>query len=196
MSDRVKIEAEPRTVLGKQVKQLRLQGRLPANIYGRALESRAIDVDAREFARNIKAGGIRGMFELTVSGESASRYVVIRGMTRKGGMGDPIHVDFYQIDPNRPITANVPLRLDGVAPAVRDLAGVMVQSLDMVSIRALPLDIPEAVIADISGVTGFDTPLTVGGIQPGEGIEILTDPSIVVAVVNPPRVRGTNRGGD
>src|SRR5437899_2562246 len=54
MADRVKIQAVPRTILGKKVRQLRRQGRLPANVYGRAVESVAIDIEAREFIRNTK----------------------------------------------------------------------------------------------------------------------------------------------
>ncbi|MBI2765752.1 MAG: 50S ribosomal protein L25 [Chloroflexi bacterium] len=189
MADRVNIAARPRTVLGKKVKQLRRQGTLPANVYGRGLESVAIEVEAREFSRNIKAAGIRGMFELDIAGEEKPRYVVIRGLTRQGGMGEPTHVDFYQVDPNQPITANVPIHTVGEAPAVRDLAGVLLQSLDHVSISCLPLQIPEAIELDVSPLVSFEVTLSVGDITPPEGVVILTDPAIHVATVNPPRIR-------
>jgi large subunit ribosomal protein L25 len=189
MADRAALSATPRTVLGKKVKQLRRQGILPANVYGRSLDSTAIQVDAREFAHNIKTSGIRHMFELNIDGEREPRYVVIRGLTRKGGTGDAIHVDFYQVDPNRPITANVPLRIEGEAPAVRDLAGTLVHSLDLVAIRCTPLAIPDALVADASSLKSFDVSLTVADLQAPEGIEILTDPSVVVATVMPPRLR-------
>lgn len=191
MADRVNIQAAPRTLIGKKVKQLRRQGRLPANVYGKAIPSTAIDIDAREFGRNTKAAGIRGMFELTIAGETATRYVVIRGIERKGGMGEPIHVDFYQVDPSKPILATVPVRLTGVAPAVRDLAGTLVQSLDTVQVRCLPLDIPESIEGDASLMIGFERQLTVADLTPPEGMEVLADPSLVVAVVNPPRIRAT-----
>jgi large subunit ribosomal protein L25 len=123
MAERLVIAAAPRTVVGKSVAKLRRNGILPANVYGRGIESRSIEIDAREFGRNVKAAGLRGMFELNVTGETDPRYVIIRGMMRKGGTGDPIHVDFFQVDPTRPIQANVPVRLVGEAPAVRDLAG-------------------------------------------------------------------------
>ena len=139
MAERAVIQASPRTVLGKKVKQLRRAGVLPANVYGRAIPSLALEIDAREFSRNIKATGLRSMFELNIAGEPAPRYVIIRGMTRKGGTGEPIHLDFFQVDPNRPIVANVPIHLVGESPAVRDLAGTLLHSLDIVSVRCLPL---------------------------------------------------------
>lgn len=196
MAERVTIKAAPRTVLGKQVKQLRRQGRLPGNVYGRGLESQAVDVDAREFARTIKSAGLRAMIELDVDGEKSPRYVILRRIERFGGTGDPIHVDFFQVDPNKPIQANVPLRFVGEAPAVRDLAGTLLPSLDVVSVRCLPLAIPDSIAVDIGPLKSFDVSLTVGDVDAPEGVEILTEPSIVIATVNPPRIRGTQRGAE
>lgn len=191
MAERVIIKAAPRAVLGKKVRQLRRQGRLPANVYGRGIDSRAIDIDAREFARTIKSAGLRAMIELSVDGEKAPRYVILRGMARSGGTGEPIHVDFFQVDPNIPIQANVPIRLVGEAPAVRDLAGTLLPGLDVVAVRCLPLAIPDSMPVDLSGLNSFDMTLTVANIEPMDGVEILTDPAIVVATVNPPRIRAS-----
>lgn len=189
MAQRVSIKAAPRVVLGKKVQQLRRQGRLPGNVYGRGLQSRAIDIDAREFARTIKSAGLRAMIELTIEGEKDPRYVILRGMSRSGGTGEPIHIDFFQVDPNVPIQANVPIRLVGEAPAVRDLAGTLLPGLEVVAVRCLPLAIPDSLPVDISGLKSFDLTLTVGDVVPVDGVEILTDPAIVVATVNPPRIR-------
>jgi large subunit ribosomal protein L25 len=189
MAERVTIKAAPRAVLGKKVKQLRRQGRLPGNVYGRGLQSRAIDIDAREFARTIKSAGLRAMIELTIDGEKDPRYVILRGMSRSGGTGEPIHIDFFQVDPSVPIQANVPIRLVGEAPAVRDLAGTLLPGLDVVAVRCLPLAIPDSMPVDLSGLNSFDLTLTVADVVPVEGVEILTDPAIVIATVNPPRIR-------
>lgn len=189
MPDRPTIQAAPRSVLGKQVKQLRRDGRLPGNVYGRGIESVAIEIDHRDFTRSLKSNGVRGMFELSIAGEAAPRHVVLRGLARAGGTGDPIHVDFYQVDLNRPITAHVPVHIVGESPAVRDLAGTLVQSLDQVAIRCLPLAIPDSLEVDAAALKNFETVLTVGDLPIRAGVEVTTDPSIVVATVNPPRIR-------
>jgi large subunit ribosomal protein L25 len=163
MAERVVIKAAARTVVGKKVATLRRNGRLPGNVYGSGIESRAVDIDAREFSRTIKSAGLRAMIQLDVDGESKPRYVILRGISRKGGTGDPIHIDFFQVDPEKPIQANVPLRLVGEAPAVRDLAGTL-----------LP---------------GFDVSLTVADLTPIDGVEIVTDPSVVVVTVLAPRLK-------
>ncbi|MBK9544951.1 MAG: 50S ribosomal protein L25 [Dehalococcoidia bacterium] len=189
MAERVVIQATPRTVLGKKVAQLRRNGRLPANVYGRGIDSQAVDIDAREFARTIKSAGLRAMIQLSVEGESSPRYVILRGLARKGGTGDPIHVDFFQVDPNIPIQANVPLRLTGEAPAVRDLAGTLLPGLDVIAVRCKPLDIPDAITVDLGVLNSFDVSLTVGDIAVPGDVEVLTDPAVVIATVNAPRIR-------
>ncbi|MBK6317789.1 MAG: 50S ribosomal protein L25 [Dehalococcoidia bacterium] len=189
MAERVVIQAAPRTVLGKKVAQLRRNGRLPANVYGRGINSQAVDIDAREFARTIKSAGLRAMIQLSVEGESSPRYVILRGLARKGGTGDPIHVDFFQVDPNIPIQANVPLRLTGEAPAVRDLAGTLLPGLDVIAVRCKPLDIPDAITVDLGVLNSFDVSLTVGDIAVPGDVEVLTDPAVVIATVNAPRIR-------
>jgi large subunit ribosomal protein L25 len=189
MAERVVIKAAPRTVLGKKVARLRREGRVPANVYGRGIDSQAVDLDAREFGRTIKSAGLRAMIQLDIEGEKSPRYVILRGIERKGGTGEPVHIDFFQVDPEKPIQANVPLRLIGESPAVRDLAGTLQTGIDVVSVRCKPLDIPDNIEVDLSPLKGFDVSLTVGDIKPAGGVEILTDPSVVVATVNAPRIR-------
>lgn len=195
MAVRATLSATPRSVLGKQVKRLRRQGLLPANVYGRQIPSLALELDAREFLRTVRTAGVRAMFELRVAGEPEPRYVVIRGLQRKGGTGDPIHVDFYQVDLSRPIQTSVPLRVVGEAPAVRDLAGTLIVAIESVAVKCRPLDLPEAIEVDVSRLTSFDATITVGELVLPPGVELVTDRSVVVATVSPPRLRLREEGG-
>ncbi len=196
MAEQVTLRAERRTVLGKKVKRLRQQGILPANIYGRGLESVPIQLDAREFLRTVRRTGVRHMFQLQLEGEDAPRYVLIRGLAREGGTGDPIHVDFYQVDLQRPIETSVALHPVGEAPAVRDLAGTLIMALDTVTVRCRPLDLPDFIEVDLFSLNSFDAVITVGDLKPPPGVEIVTDPSIAVATVSPPRLRLEGEPGE
>lgn len=189
MAERVAIKAAQRSVLGKDVRKIRREGRLPANVYGRELESKALEIDARDFSRTIKSHSVRSIFDLAVEGEGAPRAVVIRGITRAGGTGEPIHVDFFQIDPKRPIQTTIPVRLVGEAPAVRDLAGTLTQFVDIVSIRCLPLQIPEALEASATTLVAFDSPLTIADLDLPPGVEVLLDPATLLASVAAPRLK-------
>lgn len=196
MAERVIIEARPRDVLGKKVKQLRRDGILPANIYGRGLESRAVQVDAREFLRQVREAGVRSMFQLEVEGEPEPRYVLIRGLVRKGGTGPFIHADFYQVDLQRPITTNISVVTVGESPAVRDLAGTLMQLVENVTVRCLPLDIPGPIEVSIAALKDFDTTLTVADLEVPATVEIVTDPSVPVVTVNAPRLRLKGEDGE
>lgn len=188
MPDQLTLAAKSRTVLGKKVKNLRREGVLPANVYGRGVESRAIQLDGRDFRRAISQAGIRSMFQLSIEGEKESRHVLVRGLDREGGTGDPIHVDFYQVDLNRPIQTTTAIRLIGIPPAVTDLGGTLLQNLETVAIRCLPLDIPEAIELDVSSIENFELSLSVGDLDVPEGVEVLAASDIGVATVDAPRL--------
>lgn len=189
MAERLTIKAQPRTVLGKKVKRLRADGILPANIYGRGLPSTAVQVDEREFVRAVKNVGVRSMLELAVEGEPEPRFVLVRRLDREGGTGGFIHADFYQVDLTRPIHTNVSLVLEGESPAVRDLNGTLLQMIDTVSVRCLPLSIPDSLPVDIAQIRDFDVTITVGDLPIPSDVEVLTDDSVPVATVNAPRIR-------
>lgn len=189
MADRATIQAEPRAVLGKKVKRLRRDGILPANVYGNGIESKAVQLVRRDFVRTVRASGVRSMFELEIAGEPEPRHVILRGLTRQGGTGEPMHVDFYQVDLRRPIQTTVRVHPFGVAPAVRDLAGSLLQTIETVSVRCLPLDLPDSIEFDIGVLSSFEITITVGDLTIPPNVEILTDASVMVATVNPPRIR-------
>ncbi len=198
MPDRLTLSATNRTVLGKKVKRLRREGVLPANVYGRGVESTAIQLDGRDFRRVIRQGGIRSMFELAIDGEKESRHVLVRQLDREGGTGDPIHVDFYQVDLNRPIQTTTAIRLTGTAPAVLDLGGTLLQNLETIAIRCLPLDIPDAIELDVSSLETFELSLNVGDLDVPEGVEVLVASDIGVATVDAPRltIEGEEEGDE
>ncbi len=198
MPDRPTLSATSRTVLGKKVRRLRREGVLPANVYGRGVDSTAIQLNGRDFHRAIRQSGIRSMFELAIEGEPASRHVLVRGLDREGGTGDPIHVDFYQVDLSRPIQTTTGIRLTGVAPAVTDLGGTLLQNLETVAIRCLPLDIPEAIELDISSLVSFELSLNVGDLNVLAGVEVLAASDIGVATVDAPRlsIEGEEEAGE
>ncbi len=182
------IQAVHRNVLGKKVKRLREEGVLPGNIYGRGLPSIAIQIDSRDFRKVVLSVGIRSMFQLLLEGESDPRHVLVRQLARSGGTGDPIHVDFYQVDLDRPIQTTVSINLIGIAPAVSDLAGTLLQHLETVQVRCLPLNIPSSFEVDVSSLNTFEDSIKITDVDFPEGVEILISEDMSIAGVQPPRV--------
>ena len=92
----VLLELEPRTVLGKKVKNLRRAGIVPVHLYGRAIDSRALQCEERKLLQALsQSGGEQGRpLRVTVAGESAEYTALasqIQWQPRTGGI---VHVDF------------------------------------------------------------------------------------------------------
>jgi large subunit ribosomal protein L25 len=188
MQTRTALTAETRTILGKRVKRLRAEGILPGNVYGRGFDSIPIQVPSREFVRSVRSAGVRSMFELTIDGESQPRLVLIRGLDRHLGMGDPIHVDFFQVDLERRLQTSVPIVLVGQSAAVTDLGGTLLHGVESLLVRCLPLDIPETIEVDVAILADFESSVSVGDLELPENVEVLLDASVMVATVNAPRL--------
>lgn len=183
--DTIRLAATPRTVLGKKTKQLRRQGQTPGVLYGHGLESSALQMDTRELERVYRTAGRSTLVKLAVGGSETN--VIIREITMEPLRRLPVHVDFYQVRMNEPITMDVPVLFDGVSPAVEEHDGVVVHLITSVSVRCLPGDIPHAFHVDLSSLTEIDQFVTVANLQAPASVEVLTDGSDIVAKVQPPQ---------
>ena len=178
---------EPRTTLGKRVARLRRQGVLPANIFGRGLESVAVQIDERAVRDLLHSHGLNTLISLEIAGENSPRPVVVRDVGRHPVTRVPLHLDFYQVDLERTITGSVPIQIVGESPAVRDLGGLLLVGADSVQIEALPADMPNNVAVSIEGLVELDDEITVGDVDLPDTITVLSDPDQMLARITRPR---------
>ena len=181
-----KLEVEKRKVTGRKVKLLRKQGILPANIYGREVKSASVQVALKPFMPIFKKAGETGLLELTVAGEEKTRPVLIHNVQLDPVTDAPLHVDFYQVDLKKKVTAVVPVELLGTSPAVTQKIGILIQPLSGVEVEALPTDLPEKLEIDISHLQEVGNAMTVADLKVGEEIKILTGATEVLAKIDPP----------
>src|SRR6266508_2530941 len=184
----ITLRAQVRTVKGKKVGALRRQGLIPANIYGRGIESLPIQVDVRSFRNALAQAGTSTLVDVHVSTDGGredgqSHPVLIENVSLHPATGKVLHIDLRQVDLNRPIKAGVLLVLTGESPAVKNLGGVLVHPLDNLEVEALPRALPHEITVDISSLVELDQQITVGDLQLPTGVTVDTDPSTVVAQV-------------
>jgi large subunit ribosomal protein L25 len=179
---------ETRTVLGKKVAVLRRKGTIPANIYGRGIESVAVQMPWTQARSMLNAHGRNTLIEVKIDSESAARPVVVRDIGRDPVSGAVEHIDFFQVDLTRSIQANVPIHLVDEAPAVHTYGGVLVQSLESILVEALPNVMPEAIEVSVSIFTELEQSLAVSDITAPTGVTILTGGDVGVAQIARPRV--------
>ncbi|MBK8905943.1 MAG: 50S ribosomal protein L25 [Anaerolineaceae bacterium] len=178
MSDvRLAIEAEPRTVVGKQVKQLRRDGMIPAVIYG-IQDPVTIQLENKMLRRVLRRAGTTNLIDITFDGQK--RTVLAREIQQHLTRGDLIHVDFQEVDLKVKITAEASLVLVGRSQMMKDAEGSDVLALNSVEIEALPDDLIAEIEVDVTDMTA-DEPIYVSDLSVPEGVIILTDPETAVA---------------
>jgi large subunit ribosomal protein L25 len=183
------LQVMPRTVLGKKVAALRRSGHTPANIFGHKLESTAVQADTVALTQLLKGMTRNAILNLSVEGEGAPRSVVIRAISRDPVSTQILHVDFYQINMTEKMRADVKIVLTGTSEAVTTFGGVLLQTLESISVEALPSDIPTQFVADVSLITQLEGALHVRDLAIDTSkMTLMTDPEVVVARVASPRV--------
>ena len=182
---RIPLKAEERTILGKKVKILRRQGIIPAHVFGKKTETEHVAVLARDFARVYDTAGESGLIDLKIGAEKV-RPVLIRDVQVDPVRGATLHVDFYQPNLEEKIEAAVnvwiPLELTGEEPEVVHTGeAVVIQPMNEVEVEALPAELPEKLVVDISKLKQIDDTVTISELGIPEGVTILADAEAVVA---------------
>ncbi len=178
--EKVELKASRRQVLGKAVKRLRRQGLTPANIYGKGIESLAIQVPTHDLRHLLRHAGRHEIVYLQVDGQE-ERPCFIRAIQKDPISDELLHVDFQQVSLTERVRLEVPLHLVGEAPAADRYGAMVLQLLDVVLVEGLPTALPPFIEVDLSRLEAPDSVIHVSDLQPPPGVVILTDPEAVVA---------------
>lgn len=178
------IKAQPRGVAGKQVKQLRQKGLIPAVVYGHG-EPKNITVEYASFEKTLAKAGESSLIDLE-TGTSAPEKVLIQDVQRHPLKGTLAHVDFRRVSMTEKLDVEVSLRFVGESPAVKALGGVFVRNRDTIQVRCLAQYLVHEIEIDISNLKAFGDMIKVKDLTPPEGMEFLAGASEVLASVIEP----------
>ena len=183
------LSAQKREVVGRKVKTLRSQGLLPANVYGKKVKSQAITVSLKEFEDVFKKAGETSLVNLVLkNGKSEERAVLISNVQKDPVSETPIHIDFRQVDLKEKVSAEVPVELKGESPAEKTSVGTVVQYIDKIEVEALPGDLPEKFVVDITSLSEVDQAIFVKDLEIDKAkVEFKVDPEEIVVKVEPPQ---------
>jgi len=177
----IKLESKKREVFGRKVKNLRSDGKIPANIFGKKIKSEAIIVDGKEFSEVYKLAGETQIIDLS------GKPVLISNIQYDPVNESYLHVDFRQVDLSEKITASVPLVFEGESPAEKQSLGTVVEQIDEIEVEALPTDLPEKIIVDVSVLTEVDQAIYVKDLKIPAKVEVKDDSESIVVKVEPPQ---------
>ncbi|TML84945.1 MAG: 50S ribosomal protein L25 [Actinobacteria bacterium] len=185
--ERVKLSVQERESLGtRPSRRLRRQGLIPGVLYGRTTPV-PFAVLERDLRRALTgAGGLHAIIDVVVEGKQASHSAILKEYQQDKVRGFVTHIDLQEVRLDQPIQATVVVQLHGGddSPGVRG-GGVLSQVAREVQVEALPLEVPEHLELDVSGMEIGDT-LRITDLSSREGVTFLDDPETVLATVTMP----------
>lgn len=179
----VKLNATKREDLTKSAtKQIRLNGRVPAVVYGKAKDPKNVSVDSVDLVKTVRDEGRNAIISLQV--ENSSVDVMLHDYQIDPIKDELLHADFYIVNMSEEMDVNVAVRLDGETKGEKE-GGVLQQPFYEILVRAKPNNIPEEIVIDVSDLDVGDS-VSVADIKVDGNYEILEDPDTSVASVTPP----------
>lgn len=180
------LSAELRKLEGRKVKKLRKEGILPGNISGKKVKSQSVQVNLKDFEKVYKEIGETGLLTLSVGKDE--KPVLIHNLQLNPISDDPIHVDFLQVDLKEKVEADIPVEMTGESPAEKQSIGTVVQYVNEIKVEALPGDLPEKFLVDVSALSEVDQAILIKDLKYDKAkVEIKTDIEEIVAKVEPPQ---------
>jgi large subunit ribosomal protein L25 len=176
--------ANHRKVIGKQVKALRRENKLPAIVYGRNIEPLPIEMDLKETSRTLLKLSPSALVVIDVDGER--HYALVREKQRNPITGIIRHVDFQAVLLTDRVRADVNLVFVGTSPAVQNDYGILVTELEQLHIECLPTDLPDRIEVDISVLDEIGSSIIVKDLVLPQGVDVVNDLNDLVVVVTTP----------
>ena len=185
--ERVKLEVRKRDRRGSaDARRLRKEGLIPGVLYGKGKQPYAICVPERELRRVLTgSGGLNAILDVVLEGQQTTHASILKDYQQDPLRGHISHVDFHEVRLDQPIQAVVNIQLVG-EPAGAKEGGVLSQVQREINVEALPMEIPEHIDLDVSGMAIGET-LRLADLAPIEGVTYLDNPDeTVLATVTLP----------
>ena len=185
----VPLNAFPRSLNRRGgVKKLRTTGRTPAVIYGGQNKAQNVEVSTEEMENLIHQSASENILvDLAVKDDSKpKRLVLVQEVQHHPLNQNVLHVDFHEVSENEKVTIMLPVETTGEAVGVKTGGGVLEHVLFKLKVRALPRDLPEQIIIDVTSLE-LGRAIHIGEIKPPAGVEILGGKNIPVVAVAAPR---------
>jgi large subunit ribosomal protein L25 len=164
-------------------RRVRVQGKIPAVVYGAKEPAQAIELDPKQMLRILHSeSGHNSIFDLEVAGNSIKTKVMIVDWQYEPIKDRLIHIDLKRIAMDKVMKVNVPVVLDGIPVGVKVGGGILDLVLREVEIECLPADIPSHINVDVSNLA-FGDVLRVSDLPHDGKFKFLDDENATIAHV-------------
>ena len=183
--EKIVLEATRREVVGKKVKVLRRDGKLPAVLFGYGVEPTPIVLNLRDTTKTLASVGSSTLVTINLEGKEYN--VLVRERQQDILYRTLIHIDFQAVSMTETVRARVPIHImEQSAPAVESYGAMINTGLDLLEIECLPEDLPNRIHVDISGLEEIGDSILVSDIPLPNGVTALDDPDALIVVASAP----------
>ena len=186
MADKLVLKASSRELIGKRVKFLRREGKLPAVLYGKEIGSLSISLDLRDASKALR--GISSSTLVVVDVDGKEYTTLVRERQRDVLKGNLTHIDFQAVSLTETVRASVRIILEGESPASESYGALVVSGIDALDVEALPQDLPESISVDVSSLGEIGDTLYVKDLVLPKAVNVLTDPEELLVVISAPQM--------
>lgn len=179
--DTPKLEVQTRAS-GTKAKSLRAQKLIPIVYYGRNVDPQHLTCDYEEFRKLYRTAGENTVIELNIDGKNKAN-ILIHDVQHDPVSDKYSHVDVINVNMNEEVYTTVPVILEGLAPAVKELGGTLIQSIDEIEVKCLPKNIPHEIKGSVESLVDFHTSLHVSDLVIPADVKVITDAELTVATV-------------
>jgi large subunit ribosomal protein L25 len=188
--ERIKLEVREREHRGSaDARRLRKEGFIPGVLYGNGKQPHAISIPERELRRVLTGtSGLHAILDVVLEGQKTTHASILKDYQQDPLRGHISHVDLQEVRLDQPIQASVNVQLIGEPEGVKE-GGVLSQVQREINVEALPMEIPEHIELDVSGMAIGDT-LRLADLPEREGVKYLDNPeeTVLATVTLPTRV--------
>ena len=182
------MSGQKRATTGKKAaKELRKEGLVPCNLYGEKKgenglpEALAFAIPAAQLRKVVYTPHVY-VVNLTIDGEAHK--AVMKELQFHPTTDALLHIDFYEVNEEKPITIGIPVKLTGHAQGVRD-GGRLSHAVRQLNVTAPYKQIPETLEIDVTNLK-LGKAIKVAELS-FDGLEIATPAQVVVCSVKATR---------
>ena len=181
---KIELQAQPRTIVGRASRHVRTSGFIPAVIYGHHFAARNIQVPEREFKKAYAAAGETTLVYVTVDKETFP--TIIHDVHTNPVSDAYLHVDFYKVRLDEKIHARIPVVISGEAPATKNFQAIMVKNLNEIEVEGLPQDLPHEFALDASVLGNIGDQILVKDLKVPANIVVKANPDEIIVLMQAP----------
>lgn len=172
MGDKINLTIDPRTVRGKKVQRIRREGLVPTVLYGHNVEPALGQVAQNVLEKVVRDAGYHTPVHVTLGNKK--HIAMIKDVELSPIRPVVLHVAFHAVKQNEPVIAQVPIHLTDEGESEAEKAGLIVlQALDQIDIKALPLELPDALEVSIAHLKEAGEQITLGDIALPKNVSLV-----------------------